>query len=87
MVATMLTTVDNPFDPFTQFNEWNTWDQQAGYHTLALLARIIITSSDLSEAEQQDAYDAAVQEIIEENVLGMHIVVTEGTVPRARLAS
>lgn len=85
MDSPMLTTVDNPFDPFTQFDEWNAWDLSRGYNTLGLLARIIVTSSDLSDPEQEDAYAAAVQEIVEENVLGLYISVAPGTQPRARL--
>lgn len=68
----MLTTVDNPFNPFTQFNEWNAYDQALGYHSLALLGRIVITSDELSEADQTLATERAIEEIVRENVSGMH---------------
>lgn len=68
----MLTTVDNPFDPFTQFDEWYAWDEAAGYHTTAFLARVVITSEELSEYDQRLAYEQGVDEIIRENVSGMH---------------
>lgn len=68
----MLTTVDNPFDPFTQFEEWYAWDEAAGYHTTAFLARVVITSEELSEYDQRIAYEQGVDEIIRENVSGMH---------------
>lgn len=68
----MLTTVDNPFNPRTKFDEWNAWDTQAGYHTLALLGRIVNTSDDLSEPDQELAIDLAIDEIVKENVSGMH---------------
>ena len=68
----MLTTVDNPFNPVTDFNQWNAWDMAAGYHTLSLLARIAITSSDLPDADQDLAYEQAVDEIVRENASGMH---------------
>lgn len=84
MALLMLSTVDNPFDPFTQFDEWFAWDAKAGYHTLDLLGRLIRTSDDLSEAEQQDIYNSVVQEIVDENVLGLYIAVEEGTPPRPR---
>ena len=48
----MLTTVDNPYDPFTQYDDWYTWDERNGYHTTGLLARVVITSHELSEADQ-----------------------------------
>lgn len=69
---TMLTTTDNPFDPFTQYAEWYTWDTSAGYHTCAYLARIVRTSDDLSEADQNVAIDDAMDEIVRENPLGVY---------------
>ena len=67
----MLTTVDNPFDPWTQWDEWFAWDQQAGYHTPGLLARVARTSDDLSEADQSLAIQQAIDEIVQEDVLGV----------------
>lgn len=68
----MLTTVDNPYDPFTQYDEWWAFDQSAGYYTNELLARIAITSSELSETDQDVAMEEAIDEIVRENVSGMH---------------
>lgn len=72
MAEHMLTTVDNPFDPFTQFDEWYAWDFRAGYHTLAFLGRVVKTSDQLSEADQSVAIESAIDEIVEENVLGVY---------------
>lgn len=71
-VEHMLTTVDNPFDPFTRFEEWNAYDQALGYNTLAFLARVVVTSNDLSEADQSAAIEYAIDEIVRENVMGVH---------------
>lgn len=71
-VEHMLTTVDNPFNPHTQFEEWNAYDQLLGYHTTSFLARIVRTSDELSEADQHVAIEAAIDEIVEENVLGLY---------------
>ena len=68
----MLTTIDNPYDPFTQFKEWYVYDTSAGYHSSALLARIARSSDELSEADQQLAYELAIDEIVKENALGLH---------------
>ena len=68
----MLTTVDNPFSPFTQNDEWDAWDRMAGYHTNSLLARVYRGSDDLSEADQAQAEADAIDEIVRENVSGMH---------------
>ena len=63
----MLTTDDNPFDPHTQFDAWYDWDNSNGYHTLQYLDRVIITSPELSQADQDLAYNRAINEIIREN--------------------
>jgi hypothetical protein len=68
----MLTTFDNPFNPFTQWDEWFQWDVSAGYNTSALLARITKSSLELSEPDQALAIQQAIDEIVEENVSGMH---------------
>lgn len=81
MAEHMLTTVDNPFNPTTQFDEWNTWDTAAGYHTLSYLARITITSDELSEADQSQALEAAMDEILEIHAGGFYKKVP---VPRAK---
>lgn len=72
MVLHMLTTVDNPYDPSTQWDEWNEYDTRSGYHTNALLARIMISSPELSSADEDLAYEQAIDEIVRENVSGMH---------------
>jgi uncharacterized Fe-S cluster-containing protein len=68
----MLTTVDNPFNPFTHFDEWRVWDESHGYHTLALQARVLVTSDELSESDQDVALENAIDEVVRENVSGMH---------------
>ena len=80
----MLTTVDNPYDPFTNFDEWNAYDMRAGYHTMAFLARIVVTSPDLSDADQDLAIELAVQEIAKENVSGVHRMIKAGDHQRLR---
>lgn len=72
MVDYMLTTVDNPYNPFHQFKEWYAWDTRNGYHTLGYLARIAVVSDDLSEADYSRAVDDAIEEIISENLYGVH---------------
>lgn len=68
----MLTTTDNPFNPFTHWDEWRAWDEQAGYYSCALLARVARTSDDLSDADQALAINQAIDVIIKENVSGKH---------------
>lgn len=72
MTKHMLTTTDNPFDPFTQFDEWFAFDTGAGYNTLPFLARVTVTSHELSEADQLVAIEQAIDEIVKENILGLY---------------
>lgn len=76
----MLTTVDNPYDPFTQFDEWYVWDQNAGYCTPGLLARIARLSDEISEADEHIMLQQAINEIVRENVSGVHKKVKRGDV-------
>lgn len=68
----MLTTVDNPWSPFTNWDEWYAYDEVAGYHTLALLGRVAVTSDELSDADYELAIANAIDEIVQENVSGVH---------------
>lgn len=79
----MLTTVDNPYDPWTQWDEWFSWDMNAGYHTPGLLARVARASDELSEVDQYMAIQQAIDEIVQENVLGVHLKVAQGEVKQA----
>lgn len=85
MAEHMLTTVDNPFNPFNEFDAWRSYDESRGYHTIALLARIITFSNDLSEADQSVAIENAIEEIVFENVSGMHTKITADATPRAAI--
>lgn len=67
----MLTTVDNPYNPETQWDEWFQFDSSHGYHTPGLLARVTVSSDELSETDQDIARETAIDEIVRENVLGV----------------
>lgn len=71
----MLSTSDNPWSPFTHFDEWRQFDEAAGHYTLALLGRVVVDSSELSEADQEIEILDAINEIVDENVSGVHIKV------------
>lgn len=76
MIESMLTTTDNPYSPFDEFDEWRAFDERMGYYTLPFLARVTVTSNDLSEADELLANEDAIDEIISENVLGIYKRVT-----------
>lgn len=67
----MLTTVDNPHSPFDDFAAWYTFDVSSGYNTSEFLARILVDSSELTEADHDRAVELAIDEIIKMNVTGV----------------
>jgi len=72
MAEHMLTTIDNPFNPFTEFEAWMQFDHSAGYYTSEFLARVVRTSDELSDADQDLAMELGMDEIVSENVLGKY---------------
>lgn len=76
MKKTMLTTYDNPHSPFDDFGAWYAFDVASGYFTCAFLARILVDSDQLSEADEALAVEQAIDEIVYENVNGMYRKVT-----------
>lgn len=75
MADHMLSTIDNPYSPVTHFDEWNAWDMAAGYNTLAYLARVTITSDELSDADQALAHEQAIDDVIRIHAGGLYIKV------------
>lgn len=75
----MLTTLDNPFNPFLQWEQWFAFDVRHGYETCAYLARIALSSHELTEIEEALAINQAIHEILELNTLGIYIGVTRKT--------
>lgn len=67
----MLTTTDNPFSPLTEWDEWLTWDMQY-YNSMSLLARVVVSSDDLPPALQAQAIQDGIEEIVRENLSGVH---------------
>lgn len=78
-MASMLSTSDNPFNPFEEFDEWFNWDMVNGYNTPGLLARVLITSDQLSSADQEADRERAIDDLVELNPNGMLIKVTENS--------
>lgn len=72
MAKCMLTTHDNPYDPFTQYEAWYHFDEGKGYHSCAFLARIARTSDRLSEEENDQEIERAINDIIKYDVLGIY---------------
>lgn len=65
-----LTTTDNPYDPIDQYDQWYAFDTQKGYCTDAYIARVMKTSDDLPEEEQERDFENAINEILFYNLTG-----------------
>lgn len=71
----MLSTSDNPFNPFTEWKQWYAFDSRMGYHTPSYLARVVRSSSELSESDQNIAISDGIEEILQYNLTGNYIKV------------
>ena len=60
----MLTTIDNPFNPFIDFDSWFMYDIDNGYNTCDYLGRIAKTSDSLSDEENDEEIERAIDEIL-----------------------
>jgi hypothetical protein len=63
----MLTTFDNPFDPFEQFTSWLLFDKEKGYNTSEYLARIVKVKDGMTQKEENEEVERAIDEIIMTN--------------------
>ena len=68
----MLTTIDNPYDPFEQFDLWFLFDIEKGYNSCAYLARIARTSDQLSDEENNEEIERAIDEIIKYDFMNIY---------------
>lgn len=64
MAIVMLSLATNPYNPFTQYELWSEFDRREGFDTAGLLARLVSSSDELSEADQEQAVEDAVDSII-----------------------
>ena len=68
----MLTTYDNPFDPFEQFSSWFLFDVEKGYNTCSYLARITKLSDEMSQQEEDEEVERAIDEIIKYDFMNIY---------------
>ena len=73
----MLSTIDNPFNPFDDFTSWHLFDIEKGYQSCERLARIALTTDDMSQKEIYEVIERAIDEIIQYDILNIYIKVTK----------
>ena len=59
-----ITTVDNPYNPFDDFTSWLMFDIEKGYDTNGKLARIVEIKDEMTEQEQEDEIERAIDRLI-----------------------
>ena len=82
-MSVTLTTIDNPFSPFDEFELWLQFDRMHCYNSAELLDRFVRVADCLSEADQELAYEEAVDHIVESpwlNPLGIYKKFKENSV-------
>ena len=72
-MATMLTTVDKPYDPIDDFMNWYMFDVEKGYNSCSYLARIAKTSEQFTDLENEEEIERAIDEIIKYDFMNMYV--------------
>ncbi len=70
-----LTTLDNPYDPIDDFRHWFMFDMNKGYNSCAYLARIAHTSDALSDEENSEEVERAIDEIVKYDPFNLYVKV------------
>ncbi len=60
-----ITTIDNPFNPFEDFTSWLMFDIEKGYNSSERVARLVKTTDDMSEVEELEEIERAIDRLIE----------------------
>ena len=77
MKAVALTTVDNPYNPFDNFRDWYNYDEDHGYGSCSIVARLAPYSNDLLPSEQIAIIEAAIDRFIEADPIGLYCKVVD----------
>ena len=72
MARTALTTIDNPFNPFTEYEKWFGFEVEHGYNTAAYVARVAHTSDLMSDYEEDEEIEKAIDDAIRLDPFGIY---------------
>ena len=72
---TNITTIDNPFDPFDDSTDWMMFDIEKGYYTCSKLGRLVKLREDMTEKEELEEIERAIDRLIELDPLDIYIKV------------
>jgi len=72
MANCALTTFDNPFDPFEDYTSWMLFDKEKGYDSAERLMRIAKLADDMTQKEEDEEIERAIDEIIKFDFLNIY---------------
>ena len=67
-----ITTIDNPFNPFDEFDSWFMFDIENGYYTSSKLARLVNLDDSMTEKEENEEIERAIDRLIEIDPLDIY---------------
>ena len=68
----MLSTIDNPFNPFEDYSSWLMFDKEKGYDSAERLMRIANLTDDMTQKEENEEIERAIDEIIKYDFLNVY---------------
>ena len=73
----MLSTIDNPFNPFEDYSSWLMFDKEKGYDSAERLMRIAKLTDDMTQKEENEEIERAIDEIIKYDFLNVYVKVSK----------
>lgn len=73
----MLSTIDNPFNPFEDYSSWLMFDKEKGYDSAERLMRIAKLTDNMTQKEENEEIERAIDEIIKYDILNVYIKVSK----------
>ena len=77
MTCCMLSTIDNPFNPFEDYSSWLMFDKEKGYDSAERLMRIAKITDDMTQKEENEEIERAIDEIIKYDILNVYIKISK----------
>ena len=77
MTCCMLSTIDNPFNPFEDYSSWLMFDKEKGYDSAERLMRIAKLTDDMTQKEENEEIERAIDEILKYDILNVYIKVSK----------
>ncbi len=72
-----ITTIDNPFNPLEDFDNWFLFDVEKGYYTSNKLGRLTNLTDEMTEKEENEEVERAIDRLIEIDPLDLYIKVVQ----------